>query len=228
MRPVTLVIGLLAASLGGACGREDGRALETEPVPLLVRVHGHRRGPLGGARINVDGAPAGVTDATGLCESALSGPDGRRVEVGLCCPDGLVPAGDAAREITLRRLSPVVAGDRRLAPIETVFACAPAEREHLLVVRTDGRAGLPVLVDGEVAAQTGLAGTAHVVIREAPGEEIEVVLDTSGRDELRPRSPSRRVRLPGEPRIVLFDQVFDERRQRAAPQRRGVSLPRRL
>jgi hypothetical protein len=228
MRPVSLALGLLAASLGGACGRDGGRALENEPVPLLVRVHDHRREPLAGAEVAVDGTPAGATGVDGSIEAALSGPEGRRVQLGLGCPDGLIPSGDAAREITLRRLSPVVAGARRLAPIETTFTCAPTLREHLLVVRTDRRAGLPVLVGGEVAAETGSAGTAHAVIRQAPGEEIEVVLDTSGSDELRPRSPSRRLRLPEESRIVLFDQRFDERWQRAAPKRRGVALPKRL
>ncbi len=228
MRVRWLVAGLIAGSLGASCGRGAGSAAETDPVPLVVLVRDHRRAPLAGAAIEIDGAVVGVTGGDGLLETALSGPDGRRVDVVLSCPEGLIPAGDSRREITVRRMRPVAAVDDRLATVETCFACAPAMREHLLVVRTDGRAGLPVLVNGEAAATTGPSGAAHVVVSRPPGEEIEVVLDTATNENLRPRSPSRRLRLPEEPRLILFDQRFDERKPKVAPRRRKAALPRRL
>jgi hypothetical protein len=131
-------------------------------------------------------------------------------------------------DLAVRRLKPIAQRQGPLSPVEARFACAPALREHLLVVRTGGRAGLPVRVGGAVVVETGPSGAAHVVVHEPPGEEIEVVIDTASRDELRPRSPSRRVRLPGDSRIVLFDQRFEERKAKAAARRRGAALPRRL
>jgi len=228
MRPAVLIAVLAAAIPAPACDGDRGSAAWDEPVHLLVRVTDHRGLPLGGAGVIVDGAPPHATGEDGMVEIALSGPDGRLVDVELECPGDPAPSGNPRQQITLRRLLPVVPGGRRFAAVEIGFVCVPARREHLLVIRAHGRSGLPVLVNGRAAAETGPSGAAHVVISRSPGEEIEVVIDTSGDGSLRPRSPSRRLRLPEDPRIILFDQRFEERRAPGSRARRAVGLPRRL
>lgn len=228
MKPLGMSFASIVLILAGACepgrGNDDGNA----PVPLVVRVADHRGLPVGGARVTLDGDMAGITGEDGVAGFVLSRPDGSKAGIALGCPDDLIPAGDPREEVTVRRLSPVTPAVRGPAAIELDFTCVPALREQLLVIRADGRGGLPVIVDGEVGAKTGDSGTAHLVISQAPGEEIEVVLDTSAREELRPRSPARRLSIPAESRIILFDQRFEERRTRAPRKRRAAARPRRL
>jgi hypothetical protein len=212
-----------------ACGSVGSK--EPEPVSLSVSVSDHLDRPVAGAIVAIDGTKRGETDSEGNFSARLRGAEGRPVQVGIGCPPGSEPEDREVQKLRLRRLRRIlVDGGAEPAPIEAGFVCAPTSRAHLLAVRTDGRAGLPVLLNGREVAATNKAGVAQLALEGEPGEELVITLDTSQRPELRPSSPLRRLRLPKRSRIFLFDQSFEQRKARRGRgrKRRGNPGPRRL
>jgi len=72
-----------------------------------------------------------------------------------------------------------------------------------------GQPNLPVLIRGEVVAQTGASGTAHVLLKERAGSAVRLTLDTSSSPRLRPASPTRIFTVAGKDDFAVWDQPFD-------------------
>ncbi|MFO8071751.1 MAG: hypothetical protein R6V85_07730 [Polyangia bacterium] len=215
---------LLFALAVVACGSVDRK--EPLPVLLSVSVTDHLDQPVAGAVVAIDGEKRGETDAEGTFAARLRGAEGRLVRVGVGCPPGSAPEDDEMQQLRLRRLRRIgVDGKVEPVPIETDFVCAPTSRAHLLAVRTDGRAELPVLLNGRKVAATNEAGVAQLALEGEPGEELVITLDTSQRPELRPSSPLRRLRLPERSRIFLFGQSFEQREAKRGRRRKRRSNP---
>ncbi|MDD5305948.1 MAG: hypothetical protein PHU25_01380 [Deltaproteobacteria bacterium] len=197
-----------------------------EPIRVIVRVTDGAYSPVPLVRVFVDGSSAGSTDRNGRASLEVQGPDGRRIGVEVLCPPGSRDPSSLRREVRLRPLRTAGNGSEPRAWMEIDFACLPAIRPHVLVVRTDRRAGLPVWVLGRRVGATDDDGVLETVLTARPGGEIEVMIDTASRPELRPAMPARRLAVPDRSQILLFDQVFETRSTPAVRKRpRG---PRRL
>jgi hypothetical protein len=205
-------------------------AAEREPVtaPLRVRVLSEDETPLKGARVHVDGRSVGVSDKQGWVKTELAGPGGRRCRVGVACPGDLVPRDRKQKIVSVRYLREIGRGVENLVPIEIGFTCVSPIKKSVLVVSADGRAALPIRALGRQIAITDRQGFAQTVIEGLPGDEIEVVIDTSENPKLRPRMPSRRLRLPGSSQIYIFDQKFILRASERKKGRKAHSGPRRI
>lgn len=215
-----------AAALLVACAEP-----RPEPViEVIVSVDDGNGGRIAGAVVSFDGSPAGRTGADGVVKNRLPGPEGRRVELGVACPAGFRSEAPASRLVTVRAIRPLGSLPGENGATTERFACLPTEIGVVLLVRTNGPAGLAVTALGRKVAELDADGVAQTVIAGRPGEEVEVVIDTSPRPALRPASPSRRFGLPQASQIIVFDQVFDEARKKAV-RRRGHGPrrgPRRL
>ncbi len=201
-----------------------------KPTTLHVFVSSDDGEPLEGAVVGVDGSEAGVTDAKGRVNTVLRGPDGRLVAIDVQCPGGWTPKEGIRRDLRLRHMRPLDEPRGDLAPLESHFECSFPTRSHVLIVHTDGRADLPVMVTGKHVGTTDSHGVAQVVIVGTPGDEVLVRLDTGDHPLLRPASPSRRLILPDKSRFLVFDQEFESREKRVKKGRRRKrsSGPKRL
>ncbi|MEM9189038.1 MAG: hypothetical protein AAGF12_07670 [Myxococcota bacterium] len=203
------------------------------PVTVLATEDGER--PLGGVAVeSIDGTGTQViaeSDATGIVRVVLRGEAGSAVPLSAYCPDGYRLV-EPPRRVILRELTTLA--DTESVPLQVNVRCAPLLRPAVIVVRAGGKAGLPVLLDGEEAARTNDAGVAHIALRAPPGERLVVSLDTSSHPELRPQNPSAAVRIPDRPEILLYDQTFEEppprrtRRRRRRPVAPMIHVPMRL
>jgi hypothetical protein len=201
-----------------------------KPTTLHVLVSSDDGEPLAGAVVGVDGVEAGVTDAQGLVSAVLRGPDGRLIAIDVQCPSGWTPKEGIQRDLRLRHIRPLGKPRGDLSPLESHFECSFSTRSHVLIVHTDGRADLPVMVTGKRVGATDSHGVAQVVIVGAPGDEVLVRLDTGDHPLLRPASPSRRLILPDKSRFLVFDQEFESREKhvKKSIRRKRTSGPKRL
>ncbi len=210
-------------------GCSNGEEAE-KTTTLHVLVSNDDGEPLEGASVSVDGAEAGVTDSHGRVSTILRGPDGRLIAIEVQCPSGWTPKEDIRRDLRLRHMRPLGESRNDLASLKSRFVCSFPTRSHVLIIHTDGRADLPVMVTGKQVSVTDSHGVAQVVIAGAPGDEVLVRLDTGDHPLLRPVSPSRRLILPDKSRFLVFDQEFEsrEKRTKKVKRRKRGSGPRRL
>ncbi|MDJ0763832.1 MAG: hypothetical protein QNJ97_12705 [Myxococcota bacterium] len=213
---------LVLAVAGVTCG--------PDPVPnsvaLIVRVLDLSENPVAEAEIYIAGNIALSTDDTGEIKLPITGPEGRRVHVRVSCPEGWIPAGGDTREVAVQFLHSLDSTAKQSMPMKIQFRCEPKFREVLLVVRTNGRARLPVRVLGMNAAVTDDNGVAQAVIKGVPSDEFEVVIDTSDHPALRPAMPTRRASIPENNQILIFDQKFDMHDKKSDPRKKKRTRPR--
>ena len=89
--------------------------------------------------------------------------------------------------------------------------CRPRERTAVLVVRSDGHADLPVLVDGVEVGRTNAKGIAHLALRRPSNSIVRVALDTSAHPRLQPQSPETPFEIGDADDIFVLDQSFEKR-----------------
>ena len=76
-------------------------------------------------------------------------------------------------------------------------------------MRTQGGAGLSLQIDGKPAGITDADGIAHVLVHaERNLKSLNVSLDTSAHQELKPKNPSRTYELAGNDAVLVFDQAI--------------------
>ena len=167
-------------------------SLSTPPTALLVTVRDPSGSPLPDAAVQVDGSPVGSSNSSGIVETRVPGPEGRRVTIAAVCPEGYKNGEESEVRVPVREMRSV-SGERETAiPMRESLICIPTSQLFVLVVNTDQEKQLPILARGSVAAHTDSDGVGQTVIGGEIGEEIEIILDTSSHPELLPRSPSRR------------------------------------
>ncbi len=204
-----------------ACSKES----KPQFVMLEVEVTDEDARPVETAEVKVAKHSVGSTDRDGRLEVRLSGPEGRRVQVQVACPDGRIAEGGTSRDVEVRFLRKLDTTATSLAAIEAGFRCVFKTRKVVVLVRADGVAGLPVHTLGHPIAQTNSDGVAQAVIEGIPGDEIEVTLDTTEKPELRPAMPGRRLTVPRQSQIVVFDQKFERRRSKRRLRKRARKRP---
>jgi hypothetical protein len=105
-------------------------------------------------------------------------------------------------------------------PVSVELVCEPLLQAIVLMVSTDRRAELPIKTSGRTIAWTDGDGVAQKIITGRPGDEIEVMIDTSEKPRLRPAAPSRRFRIPMRPEILVFEQAFKEEKPKPKQRRK--------
>jgi hypothetical protein len=133
-------------------------------------------------------APAGKTGADGRLALNVHGKEGQKVSVTIEVPKGFKQAS-TANALVLRRLTDIEGGKGRVLPVEHVVKLAPLQRQYAVLVRV-GVAGLPVQTFGTKQAVTNEKGVAAFLYQGAPGDELQVRVDTSSHPELRPQNPA--------------------------------------
>ena len=205
-----------------ACGDDEGPPM----TELAVEFRAHAdEAPLEGTRVLRDGQLIGTTDADGMLAVSLTGREGETASLSAQCPQGHRNPDDLP-ELLLRPITDVEGRAQRAMRID--IACRPELRDGVVVVRSNGHADLPVLLDGREVARTDENGVAHVAVRMAPHASFSVQLATAHMPDLRPQAPSLTFTVPDSHEIFVFDQELEreEPQVRRRPRRRAKRGPR--
>ncbi|HYO97913.1 MAG TPA: hypothetical protein VER33_25585 [Polyangiaceae bacterium] len=216
--PVGARAAALAVALGAlaSCAARD----TTSEYRVGVRIQGDPGRPLPGAFVGLNGKRIGASNQAGLVTLAIRGTEGTVLSIQVTCPEGYrsptSPLAVILRQVAQQGRHP-----------EYVVSCPPTQRTLVVAVRAEQGAHLPVLYLGREVARTDATGTAHVLLRSAPEETVELTLDTTPNARLRPRSPSARFRVGQSDELVLFNQSFEMQALRQ-PKRQKASGPIRI
>jgi len=94
-------------------------------------------------------------------------------------------------------------------PMHYAAVCQRNVRDIVLVMRALGGADLPFQIDGKPAGNTDADGIAHVLVHsDRTPKSLNVSLDTSAHQELKPKNPSRTYELVGNDAVLVFDQAL--------------------
>lgn len=199
-----------------------------EHVNLMVNVIDEDGQPVNGALVRIDGNTTGKTEKQGQFLSKLEGPEGRSVRVETECPKEF-EASKPDQSNLLVRFFRTLDGSS-LAPIKATFKCVDSKKQMVLLIRADGQSGLPVKALGHEIAKTDADGVAQALLEASIGDEIEIVIDTTVKPNIRPSMPSRRITVPAASQIFVFNQKFEETKKSTGKKRRKLkrSMPRRL
>jgi len=210
------------AALFFACAEKP-----SPPAEVVFRVHGDGSSPISGAVILVDGKAFGTTDAEGALRGHLPLRPNLAYDISHECPKEMRAMGKGVK-LRVDAIVPLAKSAGKSASFVVELGCAPSKLRHVVLVRTRGRAGLPIRILGREAGVTDADGAAMLVVDGAQGEEIEIAIDTSAAPRLRPASPSRRMELPNARRFLVFDQEFEERAKPRTRSTRPKRFPKRL
>ena len=147
----------------------------------------------------------------------MPGVEGQRVDLVATCPERF--SGPRERPAFLLKHARDAEGNVSDKPIEVSLTCDAKDHVALVAVQT-GQAGLPIMLHGQVLAQTSELGTAHVMLREPVGKTFQLLLDTSGKPELRPESPTRTFAVTQKDAFSVWDQPFELEKKSTASETR--------
>jgi hypothetical protein len=203
---------LLALALMTGCRSLD--APPPQPQIVVLRVTSDPGKPLKDAIIQFSGRKIGATGDDGAAEIQLAGRDGETFEVTVACPEGY-ESPKAPVRITFRRLA-----EKSKKP-EYEVRCPPTTRTVVVAVRAEGAANLPVTLLGREVARTDSSGAAHVMLTLEPGEQFDLMLDTSDEKlvDLHPQNPVASFGVGQQDDIFTFDQKFEIQKAKARPGR---------
>lgn len=182
------------------------KQLEEPPPPpfqVSVFVQADQDVPIPGAVVQRNNKEIGKTDGKGKATLVFHGEEGDQIDVWVKCPDGfdspLKPV-----TVALHRLSDPL----KLA--EYPVKCPPAEREVVVALLADNAPNLPVKFLGRDIARTDNAGAATFMLKGKPGDHIEFLLDTSGKEyeALRPQNPTMSLVVDNKDALYSLDQAF--------------------
>lgn len=162
---------------------------------------------IAGVVIAVGETRIGTTNETGILQAEVNASKGERFPLHLSCPDDYQKR-EAPTHIVFRDTKGLE-GEKH-SRIHVGIECARHERVAALLVHADGRANLPVLVDGVERGRTGPGGFAHLRLDLKPGSQFQVGIDSSEHPTLRPVDPRRTMTLGSEDGLFVFDPVFSE------------------
>jgi hypothetical protein len=208
------------------CSKEEF----SQTVFLDVIVVDRAEQPVANSIVSIDGQRIGKTSALGQLRTPLGGPAGRVVQVKVECPGGLIPRREDIRTVPIRFFRPIEEKSKGWVPLKSRFKCVSKVSPSVLIVRADKQSNLPIEALGRNLSITDENGVAAAVIKGVPGDEIEIIIDTGSRPELKPTMPSRRLTIPANSQIFVFDQKFEKRSppQKKAPKAKKRSGPRRI
>lgn len=189
-------------------------ASQTSSYAVLVRAVDDLGRPLGDVQLSAAGQALGATDAQGQRSLSLPGVEGQRVDLVATCPQNY--AGPRERPAFLLKRMRNLQGNLSDQPIEVNLTCDSTNHIALVAVQT-GQSGLPIMLRGQVVAQTSEVGTAHVMLREPVGNSFQLTLDTSSKPDLRPESPTRMFTVTHQDAFSVWDQPFELEKKAPTP-----------
>jgi len=200
MRLIALWLVVVLGVLG--CGRSD-------PLPTFAVTFTTESDPgevLSGVEVFAGGRSIGTSGSEGIVQTVVRGPDGSRMPITYTCPEGYVTP---EAPVTLLLQSFQGMDPENDVGLTTRLVCPRAKRRVVILVRTNDKADLPVVVNGREVGRTGTRGVAHVAVEDPPGTAYRVRLDTSGQPGLRPQNPIRSFSLGDTDEVFVFDQEFE-------------------
>jgi hypothetical protein len=182
------------------CNEEAGK------FPVVVMAMSDDGKPMPDLPVTIGRSPAGKTDAEGRLRVRVVGKEGQKLAVAVTPPKGYRLATPDST-LVLRRLADIEGGSGRPLPIEHVVKLSPLEREYAVLIRV-GVAGLPVQTFGTQQAITNEKGVAMFLYRGAPGDELQVKIDTATHPELRPQNPQTSFLLAQRSEAYVVKEKF--------------------
>ena len=209
----TLTIAITAAVVSACALFALGCTPDTpERFDLRVTALSDEGLPLEGLAVKVDELLAGRTDADGLVDLTLPGPEGRRVTVAVDPPSGFRGATET-RSLVLEHL---VRADGARARIEVATRFAPLARNYVLLVDV-GEPALPIEIFGVQKGVTNSEGVAMMLVPGVPGDDLQVRVTRGGRRDLVPASLSHTFSLPDHASACVLDGRFAALRRPPPP-----------
>jgi hypothetical protein len=170
--------------------------------------------PLPGAALSVRTHELAHTDANGQARLELTGRDGMVVPVTVRCPTG-TRGPENAIDVTLRTMQVIDQAAAARGIVQRVN-CPPVDRTVAIIIRTNGKAGIPITWQGREVSRTDAAGVASLTFRVRPAAQIQLALNTANDfADLRPQSPTRQFLAPDADEVFVWNQDFET----AAPTR---------
>lgn len=215
--PLAVCSFFLFSALSTGCA---GVKLDPPPPPpfkVAITVEGDPGQPVPGAVVVRGTKTVATTGADGRAELSIHGADGETVDAAIKCPDGFT---SPAKPVTMR-LARVTDGR---VPTFSV-SCPPMTRRVVVAVKAENGPNLPILYLGKVVAHTDLSGAAHFALQAPPGNQFQVTLDTTAKENarLKPPSPSKPFTVGDKDDILVFEQKFDvEKKKVHAPRKPKV------
>jgi hypothetical protein len=194
---------LVGAAVAVSCNQD---ATQGASYAVSVRALDDQSKPLPGVQLSAAGRALGATDDRGQLALSMPGAEGQRVDLVASCPTNY--KGPRERPAFLLARVRNAQGELSDQPIEVSLTCDATDHIALVAVQT-GQAGLPILVRGQVVAQTSEAGTAHVLLRDPVGSSFQVMLDTSAKRELLPENPTRTFTVARQDAFSVWEQTFE-------------------
>lgn len=212
-----------ALSLLAACSAEpDIHQIPRHSVSFHTLADGQ---PLAGVTVLANGASVGESQEQGLVHTILEGREGTPVEIRYECPETYraLEESKTLTLVTFRALDPNAQTGLRLE-----LRCEPTSRRAAFVVDTNGRAGIPVMINEQERAVTNEAGLAHIVLDAPPGTPFNVVLATNDFPGLRPQNPQEQFHLDQRSDVFVMSREFEDppppRRARRRRRRQGPTI----
>lgn len=218
--PTFLLVSIVTALASMGCGGPQLPQQQTATFSVTFTAESDPGQALEGVVVKANGREVGRSDPFGLVQTMLRGPEGAGVAITHECPDGYVQpaAPQTLRLHTFRSLDQNAAARGGLS---MTLPCVPTERRVAFVVRTNGKANLPVKIDGQEVARTNAAGFAYLVRNAAPGSSFRISIDASVDSTLRPQNPPpQQFTVGARDDVFVLTQDFQVETPRAAPRRR--------
>jgi len=174
---------------------------------IEVRCHTQEGTPIPNVRIaNPDSGASGYTDAQGKLSFRLDGHEGAEVTLKVeSAPEGIVVAEDKSlQKLVLKSIAgPGGSGRRGLVTHDILMR--KNKELYVVLVSTDGAPDLPVSLNGVSVGRLNSRGAGAFRFYGQPGEEMKVLIDTSGnRGRLSYSSSQRTFNLPSNSAILTF------------------------
>ena len=191
---------------------------------VVIRVDSDPGVPLAGAVVVRNQKDIAPTDSSGRAKLTITGSEGDTHDYFVRCPaDYQSPTKPVS--VVLRHLAD------KSRPPEYAVMCPPNVRFVVVAIRADGGPNLPVVHEGKRIINTDASGAAHILMRQHPGDQFEVSIDTSekGYERLRPQNPTSPLfQVKGKDEIQLFEVKFTLEKGKAPPRRPRASGPTKL
>ncbi len=164
--------------------------------------------PLPGAELLIRARSMGRTDAAGTLQLELPGRDGLVVPVTVRCPEGTRGPAQPI-DVTLRTLN-ILDRASALRGLVNRVNCPPNDRSVAVLVRTGGRANVPVYFQGHEVSRTDESGLAVMTFRVRPSTPLQLAMNTAELTTLRPQNPTRQFLTPDADDVLVWEQEFHE------------------
>jgi len=211
-----------------ACGGGSSQQAQVPTYPVTFVTEADPGVPLPGVHVVANGMDVGESSDLGIVQTTLRGDSGAEVAIEYTCPDGHRQPGEP--EILRLQHFQGLEGSRHM---QLRLRCPPMQRSAALVVRTNGKSGLPVYLDGTEVTRTNAQGFGVVVFRSEPDVAYQVRIGTDDNPNLRPQNPIQTFHLADRDDIFTFAQEFEEddpsprrRRRVRRPTRPSMSIMR--